>query len=690
ATPLFTSTSRLYVEKSGPKIMSEMEQGIFTGSQNYLYTQVELMKATPILAGALKKCDAGRMRTFADVTNRIGALKTSLQATVGRKDDILSLSFTGPYPDEAAHIVNSVVDAYITFHGTQKRTTAVEVLKILQQEKTKRGQELSDRLHAMTAYQDENEALALQTDQGNVILDRLNRLSQAYTEAQLATLEANSYYESAKKMAQTPGGLQRFVDVQRSGYGLQHTEKNELTTLLKRLRSRRADRTRQLTPDHPAVKALDAEIAETERQTQQLDQQFVQAQLAALEQQYLTALEKENQLGQRFEEQRTQTLQLSRQVSQYTILRSEWEQSKKICDALDDRIRELNVTEDAGVLNITILEVAHPADKPSEPQAARTMAMALVLGLMAGGGLALLRDMLDHRIRSTDEVADLLGAPLLGTMPAMNKKASRHDRGQEAATDAMSPTAEAVRTIRTAIFFSVPQDQARTILITSPMPGEGKSTVVSNLAIAMAQSGQRVLILDGDFRKPTQHIVFDVNRENGVAALLAGMKPLAETVTQTQTKGLYLMPSGPEVPNPAEMLGSQTFKDLLAKLAGEFDRIIVDSPPLMAVADAAILAAICDATVLVLRAERSTRKAVQHAHRKLQGVGARLIGAIVNDVKHSKGRYGYGYGYGYGHGNGKKDKSNGKNNSPSREQGKTVPSAAGPLEEGVKADGRGG
>ncbi|MCH7919861.1 MAG: hypothetical protein IIC50_17975 [Planctomycetes bacterium] len=361
ATPLFTSSSRLYVEKSGPKIMSDMQEGIFTGSKNYLYTQVELLKATPILAEALKKCDAGRMRTFADVDNRLVALGTTLEATVGKKNDILDLSFTGPYPIEAAHIVNSVVDAYKTFHDAHKRTTAVEVLKILRQEKVKYGQELSQRLRAMTAYQDENEALALQTDQGNMILDRLNRLSHAYTEAELATLEASSYYESAKTMAQNPGGLLRFVDAQRSGYGgygLQHTEKNVLATLLKKLRSRRADRTRQLTPDHPAVKALDAEIAETERQTRQLDQQFVQAHLAALEQQYLTALEKENQLGQHFDEQRTQALQLSRQVSQYTILRSEWEQSKKICDALDDRIRELNVTEDAGVLNITILEVA--------------------------------------------------------------------------------------------------------------------------------------------------------------------------------------------------------------------------------------------------------------------------------------------------------------------------------------------
>ncbi|MCH8219065.1 MAG: polysaccharide biosynthesis tyrosine autokinase [Planctomycetes bacterium] len=685
ATPLFTSSSRLYVEKSGPKIMSDMEEGIFTGSQNYLYTQVELMKATPILAEALKKCDAGRMRTFADVTNRIVALENTLEATVGKKNDILSVSFKSPYPDEAAHIVNSVVDAYITFHGTLKRTTAVEVLKILQQEKTKRDQELSQRLHAMTAFQDENEAVALQADSGNMILDRLNRLSDAYTAAELATLEANSYYESAKAMARTPGSLQQFIDVQQQAAPwTRNSEKSGLTTLLNQLRFRRADRTRQLTRDHPAVKALDEEITDIEQQIQALDQQYAQAQLAVLEQQYLAAAEKENQLGQHFDEQRTQALQQSRQISQYTILRSEWEQSKKICDALDDRIRELNVTEDAGVLNITILEVAEVAEKPSDPQPARTMAMALVLGLMAGGGLALLRDMLDHRIRSVDEVAALLGAPLLGTMPAMNKKASLSDRGQEAATDAMSPTAEAVRTIRTAIFFSVPQDQARTILITSPMPGEGKSTVVSNLAIAMAQSGQRVLILDGDFRKPTQHIIFGVNRENGVAALLAGMKPIGETVVQTQTEGPYLMSSGPEVPNPAEMLGSQTFKDLLAKLAGEFDRIIVDSPPVMAVADAAILAATCDATVLVVRAEKSTRRAVQNANRKLQAVGGRLIGAIVNDVKHSKGRDGYGYGYGYG----KKDKSNGKNDSPTREQGKTVPSSAGRLEEGVKADGR--
>ena len=692
ATPLFTSSSRLYVEKSGPRIMSGMEEGVFTGSHNYLYTQVELLKATPILVEALKKCDAGRMRTFAGVTNLIAALETTLEATVGKKNDILSVSFKSPYPEEAANIVNSVVDAYITFHGAQKRTTAIEVLKILQQAKTKRGQELSQRLHVMTAFQDENEAVALQTGSGNMILDRLNRLSDAYTAAELATLEAKSYYQSALAMARTPGSLQHFIDVQlHAAPGTRNSEKSGLTTLLNQLRFRRADRTRHLTHDHPAVKALDEEITDIERQIQALDQQYAQAQLAVLEQQYLAAAEKEDQLAQHFDEQRTQALKMSRQISQYTILRSEWEQSKKICDALDDRIRELNVTEDAGVLNITILEVAEVAEKPSEPQAARTLAMALVLGLMAGGGLALLRNTFDHRIRTVDEVADLLAAPLLGTLPAMSKKRSRKEHGLEAALESTSDVAEAARTIRTAIFFSVPQEQARTILITSPLPGEGKSTLASNLAIAMAQSGQRVLLMDGDFRKPVQHLVFDVDRESGISAVLAGVKPSRDCVTLTQTEGLYLMPCGPEVSNPAEMLGSQAFKDLLTELAGKFDRIIVDSPPVMVVADAAILAATCDATVLVVRAETSSRRAIQHANKKLQAVGGRLIGAIVNDVKHSKGSYGYGSGYGYGYGYGKKDKSNGENDSPTREQKKTVPNSAGnreSLEEGVKADGR--
>ena len=651
ATPIYTSTASIYVEQTGPRILGDMEEGVMTGSQNYLYTQAKLITASPIILPVINNPDIKKLRTFANVQNPQEFLKRSLKAAVGKKDDLLEISIDSPYPDDASQIVNEVVAAYMDFHTKKKRSTATEVLTLLQNEKTVRSKELTDSLQAMMKFKNENEGLSLQTSSGtNMILEGLNRTSYALNDAHLATLEAKSLYQSAKKMVSEPEGLRQFIEAQQvNRYSSFNTEKTQLTLQLEMLKDRLSDRLRLLTPNHPSVKALDIEVMQLEAKLAQMDDNFVNAQLAMLEQQYLSRKEQEGELVKDFDVQKADVLKLSKEVSEFTLLQSTYDQIRKTCDILDDRIKELNVTEDAGVLNITILESAIPADldNPSSPQKARIMAMVLVLGLMFGGGFALLRDMMDHRIHSSEEVAKLLNAPVLGTVPSMSKRLSEADRGKNVHLDTSSVISEAYRTIRTAVFFSVPEDQAKIIQLTSPMQGEGKSTLTSNLAIAMAQSGQRVLIIDGDFRRPTQHVIFEITREKGLSGVIAGMQILEEAVVVSGISGLDLLPCGPDVPNPAEMLGSQAFKELLGRLRDKYDRILIDSTPLLPVADATILATVSDATVLVVRAENSTGKAIQQAAAGIMSVGGRLIGAVINDVKPGKNGYSYGYGYGY-------------------------------------------
>jgi capsular exopolysaccharide synthesis family protein len=215
--------------------------------------------------------------------------------------------------------------------------------------------------------------------------------------------------------------------------------------------------------------------------------------------------------------------------------------------------------------------------------------------------------------------------------------------------DSNSSSAEAYRTIRTSVFFGAPKGEAKTILITSAAPSDGKTTLASNLAISMAQAGQKVLIIDADFRKPKQHIIFEVNDKNsGLTTVLSGINTLAETIISTKIKGLDLLCRGPDIPNPSETLNSVRFARLLELISSRYDRIIIDSPPVMSVTDAQILAAISDITLLVLRADKSTRKASQQARDGLLTVGASLLGAVVNDVpRHGLSDYYGKYYYGY-------------------------------------------
>ncbi|RPJ24529.1 MAG: polysaccharide biosynthesis tyrosine autokinase [Planctomycetaceae bacterium] len=268
--------------------------------------------------------------------------------------------------------------------------------------------------------------------------------------------------------------------------------------------------------------------------------------------------------------------------------------------------------------------------------------MALLCGLVLGGGIAAARDWIDQTIRSTEEISTIFRLPVLGGGPAMSRRKSVPVRGRKVLLEPSSREAEAFRIVRTAVFFGAPNGKAKTTLITSPGMEDGKSTLVSNLAIAMARAGQKTLILDADLRKPIQHRIFDINhQEQCLCSVLEGKVKLSQAIQPTQVPGLSLLTCGYGIGNPAEVLNSPQFAKLLAYLGRAYDRIIVDAPPVTAVTDAQILGALCDFTILVLRADRSTREITQRAIEALRGVGGRLLGIVVNQVHRDGGRYGY-------------------------------------------------
>jgi len=751
ATPIYSSTSRVYVEQTGPKIMSEYE-GVMTRSSNYLYTQGELMKSTPIVADVADDPQMRGFRTFANVDNVAAYIKNNLTVGIGRKDDIVAVSFESPYPVEAAGVVNAVVQSYIKYHSTRKRSTASEVLRILQEEKLKRDQDLKDKFEALLAFTRENGAISLSDQGGNIVFQRLNMLSTSLTESQLSALNAKADYEAAKSMANEPAKVKQFASAS-SAAGVRVFVNDTETQLKAELRAAEMELKNaryHCTEDHPAVQAIHAKINRIQRELEDQAREFANSYIEVLRLRSLTAKEREDELQASFDMQFQDARDLGIKATEYSVLQSELRRVERFCEIVDERIKELNVTENVGALNISILEAGRPAEKPSKPEKTKYMATALALGLMLGGGLAVLRDMLDYRLRSADEISVVLGIPVLGVVPAMaggkavalpgqnvsgllqgivNGRRRRTDakvpaglsegqaggaprenaeraqpefdsvkwvqnmsrkarrtaqtttardqvmsqpkvapgrssilprgkigsdkphivrRGQKAHLEPKSIVAEAYRTIRTAVFFGVPKDEAKTILITSPAPGDGKSTVASNLAITMGQAGQKTLLLDADFRKPMQHRIFEISsRENGLSNVVAGVLNIEEAVQPGPVEGLDVISCGAEVPNPSEVLNSEAFSRLLSELSARYDRVIIDSPPVGPVADSQILSALCDVTILVLRAEVSTRRQSQHACDSLLGVGGHLLGAIVNDVRRKHGRYGYYSGYGY-------------------------------------------
>ncbi len=758
-TPIYTSSARLYVEQSGPKIISEYK-GLMTQSKNYLYTQSELMRSTPIVAKVADDRQIRRFKTFAGVDNRVGFIKKKLHVSVGERDDIISVSCNSPYPAEAAQIVNSVIDSYIDYHSAIKRSSVAEVLKIIQKEKLKRDKELSGKFKQLVDFTRENGIVSFDNRGGHVVFQKLSKLSEALTEAQLVTINAKASFEAAQNISDDPAKIKQFAIAQPFAgvHIFVNDAETQLRTELQRAHVELKNARYHCTEDHPSVQAIQNKISYLQEQIDQQAEEFADAYIEVMRLKWQTSQQRELELIASFEMQQQDAQDLGLKATEYSIIQSELKRTERLCEILDDRIKELNVTEDVRPLNISILEVARPATTPSKPQKTKIMAMALIFGLMFGCGFAVLRDWLDYRLRSVEEILAILNIPVLGVVPTMpgehavvnhgqrvwlkikpiiikayktirvtvlpdsaesqtelantdlteigikpeqesliergqkvrsefksmgrksyrtiranvfsdmTKKPGKDisltpavvadikdtvekpfmvERGQKVHLEPKSIVAEAYRTIRTAVFFGVPQGGAKLILVTSPAPGDGKSTLVSNLAITMAQAGQKTLILDCDFRKPVQHKIFEISNPKGLTSVLAGATTLSEAIEPGPVKGLDILPCGYEVPNPSEILNSNLFARALKGFSERYDRVIIDSPPVAPVADSQILAAICDVTILVLRAEKSTRRLSQQACDSLLSVGGNLLGAIVNDVPRRHGRYGYYSGYGH-------------------------------------------
>ncbi len=369
-------------------------------------------------------------------------------------------------------------------------------------------------------------------------------------------------------------------------------------------------------------------------------------------QELLVAEGKVRQLQAAFEQQQKEASKLNEKAAEYDKLVKQVGRTEALVQSIEARIKTLELEADKPLWLVRRLEDAIPSVRPSKPEKPKIFALAVVLGLMLGFGGAWVREKTDHRLSSADEIAQILGLPVLTIIPSMPGRSGAVARGQKMHLESMSDVAEAFRTLRTVVYFSVPDNKAKTILLTSPFQGEGKSTTASGLAIAMAKAGRRTLMIDGDLRKPTLHRIFEMSDQVGLSSVMAGRETLENAIGHTAVDGLDILPCGPIPANPSEILNSRAFADLLQKLGQRYDHIVIDSPPVLPVTDARILGATCDVTLLVLRANRSTRRMSEYAAEAMLGVGARVLGVVVNDVPRSKrsGFYGgYGYGnYGYG------------------------------------------
>jgi succinoglycan biosynthesis transport protein ExoP len=338
-------------------------------------------------------------------------------------------------------------------------------------------------------------------------------------------------------------------------------------------------------------------------------------------------------------------------------LRSERDQDKQRFESIINRLEDLKLSKNLGGLKIDVIAPATAGYKVG-PVPLKIFMASLVLGLLLGAGLAFAAELMDRGFHTVEEVRDRLGLPVIGHIPIVDEKLPPPPAGSPLEPilctyfQPKSAQAESFRGIRTWMYFTARGEHYKVIQITSPQARDGKTTLAANLAVSMAQSGKKVVLLDADFRKPRVHQIFGVSSTVGLASVIAGTASLKDAVLPTAVAGMWVMPCGPRPENPAELLSSPAFQHLLDALRKDFDFVLVDTPPLLAVSDPSAVAARVDGVLLVVRFSKYARPNARRAKDLLTSLQANVLGVVVNGYGRQGSPFGYdgyqGYGYGYG------------------------------------------
>jgi polysaccharide biosynthesis transport protein len=396
----------------------------------------------------------------------------------------------------------------------------------------------------------------------------------------------------------------------------------------------------QFEPGYPTARALKAQL-DTLDVAIRNEMRSVQGSRQVF---YSEALKRENELAAQVNGLKAQFDQQQRDTIQYNVYQREVDTNRQLYDSLLQRYKEIGLSGSVGTTNIAIVDPAKAPGGPSAPNVSSYMIMALLAGVGLSIAAILGLEQIDSGVRSPDDIEQLFNLALLGNVPRTEGDVLTE------LDDPKSDASEAFQSARAVLSFSTSRGLPATLLVTSARASEGKSTSTYALAMAIARSGKRVLLVDADMRSPSIHKMIGCKNSSGLSNILTGEDVLATAIVSSKVKGLSVLPAGPKPPSTAELLSAETLGQIFERLQAKYDHVLVDGPPVLGMADAPIIGAATEAAVFVIEAEKTPIRAVKHALERLRLVNANVVGVIVSKIDY--GRHGLGYGYGYGYGSG--------------------------------------
>jgi capsular exopolysaccharide synthesis family protein len=546
-----------------------------------------------------------------------------------RNSRLVDIKYRMPDPDLAMQIANGIARNYIDQNLEYKFMASREANDWLGERLAEQRRQVEAAEAALQRYREQHDAISLQ-DRENIVVQKLADLNSAVTQAKTERFQKEALYGQLQALAAKGGAIDTFPAI------LSNTYIQQVKAELAQLQTQQTQLSEKLGDKHPELIKVRTAI--------QLAQAKLDGEIGKVVQsvrnEYQAALAKENSLNGALEQQKGEAQSMNRKAIDYGVLERDVQSNKQIYESLLQRAKETGVSSELKTSNIRVVDAAERPRTPASPRKMLNLALAFFGGSLFAVSLAFFFEYLDSRIKTPDEIRAHLGLSPLGMVPAI---AEGSWKGLEPLISTGVPPgfAEAMRGIRTNVLFSSAEEGARTLVVTSTGPGEGKTTIASNLAIALAQSGQRVLLIDGDMRRPRVHDVFRQNQEPGLSNLMVGHAAPSACIRKSSVVGLWLLTAGRVPPNPAELLGSQRFKEFIRSLGEHFDSVILDTPPALAVTDAAIAASAASGIVFVVGAEMTGRQAARIAVEQLQNGRPRFVGAILNRVELERNAYYY-------------------------------------------------
>lgn len=636
AQRIFQATARMQIDRESDNVLNIKDVFAVDGrEQDYLQTQYKNLQSRSLIQSVAAKLKLDKDPRYARSADVVKAVAQDITIAPIRLSRLVDVKVEHPDPKQAVAIANTLVETFIQQNLDQKMSKSLDALRWLKVEADTLERDVEQKDLALQTYRVEKKMVSLEESQ-NIVLQALKQAQADLDKARSDAASAQKLDEEVERLLKSGTSIDAIPQVAGNPL-IQDMRKSlaEKEALLANLLKRYKDK-------YPDVIRVREEISSLKDSIQRESQKVREAIRAEAE----LARAKESIMAGELKKKEQESFELSQLRIQYDVLNRQAEQSKLLYNVVLQRMKETDLTSKDKAQNMRVVDAAVVPMNPVKPRVVLTLFLGIIGGLGVAIGLAFFVNYLDDSIKSQDDIETYLRLPFLGYIPNI-KTNSLLERDLQAHLRPQSNAAEGFRTLRAAVALSPNSDKYRVLTVTSTIPSEGKSLVASNLAIVMAQTGLKTLLVDADLRRPSVHKVFRLQSPIGLSSyLMDKVKSVDEFIHTTEVPNLDVVCCGAVPSSPSELAGSKRMRQFLDEIRSRYDRVIFDCPPVSAVSDPLLIASLSDGAVFVAKFNKIRRDHARKTIQRIQDAGIHILGVVLNDIDF-EGKDSYYYSYYY-------------------------------------------